>query len=236
MQNNADDSNNLSVPPPLTNTHKPGDATAKAEEVYSARLASWEKARFAPPPEGSLNPTPPTWIEKVPMRDGVRLYTEIFLPPQAQITNGDITESFPVILSRSPYPAGRPSRNDLRQIPRYLTAGYVVVFQLVRGQGPSEGHFRKYHNESDDGYDAVQWIAEQSWCNGNVGMYGVSYLGSAQLLAARAKPPALKCIMPTGFVGHFTRCHPFFLWCSGQRPLYVVVSYGRCGKLGQIRY
>jgi putative CocE/NonD family hydrolase len=84
-----------------------------------------------------------------------------------------------------------------------------VVFQLTRGQGQSEGTFRFFRDDINDGYDAIGWIAEQAWSNGNVGMMGSSYSGNVQLLAARAKPPALKCIMPTAFVGSFTRYFPF---------------------------
>lgn len=187
-------------------------------ECYEARLAAWEKARFSPPPEQPLNPIEPTLTIMAPMRDGVRLYTEIFLPAQSRATNCDITTDFPVILARSPYPYGRTSRNGGLTVPRYLETGYAFVFQLTRGQGKSEGRFRFFHNDIDDGYDTVQWLAKQPWCNGNVGMIGSSYLGGTQLLAARAKPPALKCIMPTAFVGHFTRSFPFSCGVLNKGP------------------
>lgn len=138
----------------------------------------------------------------VAMSDGTALYTEIFLPPGPP-------KPRPVVLLRSPYPYSLPSRHDKMAIPRYLTAGYAFVFQLTRGQGRSEGVFHHHSDDPDDGYDCIAWIAAQAWCDGNVGMQGVSYLGSSQLMAARRKPPALKCIMPTGFVGNFTRCFPF---------------------------
>ena len=171
------------------------------EETYEVRLANWEKAKFSPPPEKPLTPADPTLVESVPMRDGVSLYTEIFLP-QSSV-------SVPVILIRSPYPFTCPSRNDKRPISRYQQAGYAVVFQLTRGQGQSDGCFRLLQDDINDGYDAIEWIAKQAWCNGKVGMEGSSYLGSTQLQAARAKPPALKCIMPTAFVGNWTQCFPF---------------------------
>ena len=188
------------------------------KESYLARLSAWGKARFAPPPERPPNPIEPTLIEMAPMRDGVRLYTEIFLPPKAEGDDVSICKSFPVILSRSPYPFNCPSRRNRKGIPDYLEAGYAFVFQLVRGQGDSDGQFRFFHNDIEDGYDAVQWVAEQHWCNGKVGMAGSSYVGSTQLLAARAKPPALKCIMPTAFVGHFTRCFPFACGVLNKGP------------------
>ena len=103
------------------------------------------------------------------MRDAVGLYTELFLP--------ESTGAVPAILIRSPYPFARPSRNDRNSIPRFLAAGYAVVFQLTRGQGESEGDFHYYSDDANDGYDTIQWLAEQSWCNGRVGMMGSSYSG-----------------------------------------------------------
>lgn len=171
------------------------------EKSYEQRLAEWSNARYAPPPEKDLTPSQPTRLEMISMRDGVRLYTEIFLP------EGD--GPFPVVLTRSPYPASRPSRNDKRPISRYLDAGYVFAFQMTRGQYRSEGTFQWHQADREDGHDCIEWLAEQSWCNGNVGMEGASYLGKVQIQAAQAKPPALKCIMPTAHVGHFTTFFPF---------------------------
>ena len=140
-------------------------------------------------------------IEMISMRDGIRLYTEIFLPSDS----GD----FPTIFIRSPYPFSRPSLMDVWPVSRYLNAGYAFVFQLTRGQYKSEGEFHYYVDDEWDGYDSIDWIASQTWCNGNVGMEGVSYHGTTQLRAARSKHESLKCIMPTAFVGSANDCHPF---------------------------
>jgi putative CocE/NonD family hydrolase len=140
------------------------------------------------------------------MRDGIKLYTEVFLPAGG-VKYGEV--KWPVILLRSPYPYSRLSRNSAENVSAYLSAQYVVVFQLCRGQGKSEGNFHMYSDEVNDGYDAIEWIASQPWCDGNVGMEGPSYLGTTQLLAAKSKPPALKCIMPAAFVGNATHCFPF---------------------------
>jgi len=172
------------------------------KKTYEQRLSDWDKARFEPAPEPDLKPFPPSLIEKVTMSDGIKLYTEIFLPPL-------VGKPLPTILIRSPYPYSLPSRHDKMAIPRYVEFGYVVVFQLTRGQGQSEGIFHEHSDDASDGYDCIAWLTQQSWCDSNVGMQGPSYLGSAQLMAARAKPPALKCIMPTAFVGNFTRSFPF---------------------------
>ena len=187
-------------------------------DSYQERLAAWERAKFAPAPEPVPRPKQPTIIEMVPMRDGVRLYTEIFLPDKKPDIDNSAAKFYPAILSRSPYPYTRPSRNDTRDIARYTDAGYAFVFQLTRGQGKSEGDFEFFHSDIADGYDCVQWVAGQGWCNGRVGMEGSSYSGSTQLLAARTKPPALKCIMPTAFVGNFTQCFPYSYGVPNKGP------------------
>jgi len=169
--------------------------------TYKQKLATWEKAKFAPPPRPPLSPITPTKTTHIIMREGIRLYTELFLP--------ESPKPHPTILTRSPYPFSRASRNGRIAIERLLQAGYAVVFQLTRGQGSSEGEFQLLKNEGNDGYDTIQWIAEQPWCDGKVGMRGASYLGSTQIQAARAKPPALKCIAPTAFVGNSVTCLPF---------------------------
>ena len=168
---------------------------------YQVRLDAWQKAKYAPPPEQDPTPRQPSMIAMAPMRDGVKLFTELFLP--------EGPGKFPVIFHRSPYPMYRPSRHDQWPIDRYLEAGYAFVFQLTRGQGQSEGTFHFLKDEVEDGYDSINWLAEQTWCNGNVGMEGSSYAGGTQLSAARAKPEALKCIMPTAFVGHCVSAFPF---------------------------
>ena len=178
--------------------------------AYAERLARWEKARFSPPPEKPLTPREPSIITMVPMRDGISLYTEIFLPCA--------DEPCPTILIRSPYPYSRPSRNDIYSISHYQSAGYSVVFQLTRGQGKSEGNFHFFRDDIGDGYDAIEWICEQSWCNQHVGMMGSSYLGGTQLLAAKAKPYGLKCIMPTAFIGNVTQSFPFSYGVPNKAP------------------
>lgn len=170
-------------------------------ESYDDKLAAWLKGRFAPPPEPPLSPRAPSSIEMVPMRDGTYLYTEIYLPKT--------TGAAPVVFHRAPYPFSRPSRHDTWPLDRYLEAGYAFVFQMTRGQYLSGGVFHWHQTDREDGYDSIGWIAAQDWCDGNVGMEGSSYSGKVQLQAAHAEPEALKCIMPTAFIGDFTQCYPF---------------------------
>jgi uncharacterized protein len=173
--------------------------------TYDERLQKWEINRFSPPPAPDPQPTQPSDVQHMPMRDGITLYTEIFLPE----SRANRESAYPVVLLRSPYPYTCPSRNDRRPFKRYLDEAYAVVFQITRGLGLSEGVYHFFRDDVNDGYDCIEWIAKQPWCNGNIGMEGASYSGSTQLLAARRKPPALKCIMPTAFVGNFTQCFPF---------------------------
>ncbi len=123
------------------------------------------------------------------MRDGTVLYADIFRPE---------TKKCPAILTRLPYNkdvlfAQRPGYMNP---PRFVEAGYGVVVQDCRGTGVSEGEHYHFRSEPEDGYDTVEWVAAQPWCDGNVGMYGASYLGGTQWLAAVTHPPHLRVICP----------------------------------------
>ena len=151
----------------------------------------------------------------VPVRGGVKLCVDIFRP------DGD--GKFPALLAYGQYgkeleelgltfpPQARPSPlwdggiegGDTNYI---VSHGYVHVVADARGTGKSEGECYGFLGtggdwEGKDCYDLIEWIAAQPWCNGNVGMVGISYLGSVQILAAAEKPPHLKAIFCNG--GHF---------------------------------
>lgn len=127
----------------------------------------------------------------VPMRDGVKLATDIHLPAK----NGTAVEGrFPVVLSRTPY--GRASSMAGCDQKTYVPSGYVVVRQDTRGRGGSEGIWHWMTDARQDGYDTIEWIAEQPWSNGKIGMVGCSYVGATQHLAAMGRPPHLTTIMP----------------------------------------
>jgi uncharacterized protein len=125
---------------------------------------------------------------KVPMRDAVRLATDIYRPAKdGQL----VTEPLPVLLERTPY--GKASGE---QRARYLSShGYVVAVQDVRGRYASEGSFYIYINEPNDGYDTVEWLAKQPWSSGDVGTYGGSYGAATQNAAATLHPPHLKTML-----------------------------------------
>ncbi len=124
---------------------------------------------------------------ETPMRDGIRLVSNIWLP--------DTTGKHPTLLIRTPYDKTPQFRRY--SLAAYVKAGYAVVLQDTRGRGDSEGQFDFYFPEGKDGYDTIEWIAKQSWSNGRVAMDGGSYLGTVQYLAARENPPHLTCIAPT---------------------------------------
>lgn len=124
------------------------------------------------------------------MRDGVVLRADIFRP--------EIDAPIPAIVSRTPYNKSYPRMHDFTiDAFRAAETGFAVVFQDTRGRYESEGEFYPFVHESQDGYDTIEWVAEQRWCNGAVGMTGGSYLGATQWLAAIAQPPHLKAIFPT---------------------------------------
>ena len=106
---------------------------------------------------------------------------------------------------QTPYPAAENSlREALASLPQHVsltrsvrwTEGYAVVIQDVRGRHASGGEWYPYANEAIDGYDTIDWIASQSWSDGTVGMFGISYHGATQWLAATEAHPALKAIVP----------------------------------------
>ena len=119
------------------------------------------------------------------MRDGVTLRADIYRP-QAD-------GKFPVLLVRTPYDKQWIMNFGLKAAAR----GYVVIAQDVRGRFTSEGDWYPFKSESQDGYDTVEWAAGLPYSNGKVGMFGGSYVGATQYLAAIAKPPHLAGICPT---------------------------------------
>ena len=122
------------------------------------------------------------------MRDGTVLMANVYQP------SGD--GKYPVLLSRTPYgkdfPLGAAPINPTKAV----EAGYIVVVQDVRGRYASGGKFTPFVKEYEDGYDTVEWAAKLPGCNGDVGMYGLSYFGKTQWHAAIMQPPALKSLVP----------------------------------------
>jgi putative CocE/NonD family hydrolase len=118
------------------------------------------------------------------MRDGVALVADVYRPASGG--------SFPVLLQRTPY----DRKGAAAQARQLAASGYIVVVQDVRGRFDSEGEFYPFLHEADDGYDTVEWAAKLAGSNGRVGMFGGSYVGATQMLAAIARPPHLEAIFP----------------------------------------
>ena len=123
------------------------------------------------------------------MRDGVTLYADVYRP--------NVEGKFPVLLTRLPYNKDLPFYSHrYLDTNRLVQNGYMVIVQDVRGRYNSEGDFYPFVHEAEDGYDTVEWAATLPYSNGKVGMFGLSYYGFTQLLAATERPPHLKAIAP----------------------------------------
>ncbi len=128
------------------------------------------------------------------MRDGAVLYANVYRP------TGE--GRWPVLLTRLPYGKDLPSGTSVLDPPQVARRGYVVIVQDTRGRFTSEGAWDPYRNEALDGVDTVGWAAELPYSDGKVGMYGASYYGMTQWLAAIHQPPALKAMVPYISAGH----------------------------------
>lgn len=122
------------------------------------------------------------------MRDGVQLMTDVYRPA------GD--GPFPAILIRLPYDKSSAEFGLYHHPAWFARHGYLVVVQDCRGRFQSEGEWYPFRDETEDGYDAIEWAARLPGANGKVGMYGASYAGANQLLAAASRPPSLVTIIP----------------------------------------
>ena len=130
------------------------------------------------------------------MRDGVTLRANIYRPSEVG--------RWPVLLTRLPYGKDFPIGSSVIDPLQAARRGYVVVVQDTRGRFSSEGEWRPFENEAQDGFDTVAWAAQLPYADGQVGMFGASYFGFTQWSAAVKQPPALKAMVP-----YVTWCDPF---------------------------
>ncbi|MHB1355506.1 MAG: CocE/NonD family hydrolase [Anaerolineae bacterium] len=124
-------------------------------------------------------------------RDGVTLKADVYRPCEAG--------RFPVLLCRTPYNKAGVVTVPYHSPLGFAQTGYVVVAQDCRGTGSSGGlfdYFNQLAQEGLDGYDTVEWAASLPYCDGNVGMFGGSYVGWTQWAAAMQRPPHLRAIVP----------------------------------------
>jgi putative CocE/NonD family hydrolase len=123
---------------------------------------------------------------RVPMRDGKLLSADVYLPAT--------DEPLPVILVRTPY--NNSDEYYLEQMRFWVDRGYAFVVQDCRGHFDSEGEFRPWFSEAEDGFDTQEWVGTQPWCNGRIGTTGSSYDGGTQWLAAPLANRHLSAMVP----------------------------------------
>jgi uncharacterized protein len=140
------------------------------------------------------------------MRDGVHLVSDHYYPPGPGPS--------PTLLMRQPYGRDIASTVVYAHPVWFARHGYNVVIQDVRGRGDSEGDFYPFRNEGPDGADTIAWLRTRPESNGRVGMYGFSYQGMTQLLAAAEQPEGLLCIAPG-----MTACDLYNGWFYHQGAL-----------------
>jgi putative CocE/NonD family hydrolase len=126
----------------------------------------------------------------IPMRDGVRLATDVYRPARGGTS---LDEKLPVLLQRTPY--GKTGSSLVESARYFASQGYVVALQDVRGTYASEGVFTKYIGEGEDGFDTIEYLAKLPYANGKLGMWGTSYAAHVQANAAKLRPDALATIV-----------------------------------------
>lgn len=160
----------------------------------------------------------------VPMRDGVRLATDVYLPK-------DQDGPFPVVFIKTPYNFNQIRGGTLQWAVEFIQRGYAFVVQNERGRYYSEGDWEILGNPRTDGYDSLSWLAEQEWSNGNVGTLGCSSTAEWQMSLAAQDHPAHKAMVPMaagagiGRVGEFNEQGN---WYEGgvHQTLFSVWLYG----------
>lgn len=138
----------------------------------------------------------------IPTRDGTELAADIFLPPASQ-------RPAPAVVIGTPYDKSSP----FEQGQPWQEAGYVGIVYDVRGRGKSEGIWHPHVYEPQDAYDLVEWVAAQEWCNGDVGVNGISYLGGMVWKTLSERPPSVKAAISTSPEGRWQEECPYMYGC-----------------------
>ncbi|MDA0281770.1 MAG: CocE/NonD family hydrolase [Planctomycetota bacterium] len=153
------------------------------------------------------------WDVKTPMRDGVDLSSDLYLPDEGG--------PFPCVLMRTPY--SNNNEDLIRKGRRLAGQGFACVIQDVRGRWDSGGEYYPFHQEANDGFDTQEWIGRQTWSNGRIGMAGGSYLGCVQWLSAPLRNQFLTCMAPR------VMCNDYFrglFYPGGAFQLNVAMTWG----------
>jgi putative CocE/NonD family hydrolase len=149
------------------------------------------------------------------LSDGVTLVSDHYYPAAGE------EAPWPTLLMRQPYGRDIASTVVYAHPVWFARHGYHVVIQDVRGRGGSEGEFYPFRDEGRDGAETIAWLRQHSACNGRIGMYGFSYQGSTQLLAAAENPEGLVCIAP-----HMTAADLYHGWFYHQGALRLASTLG----------
>ena len=147
------------------------------------------------------------------LSDGVTLLSDHYYPAAPG--------PHPTLLMRQPYGRDIASTVVYAHPSWFARQGYNVVIQDVRGRGGSEGTFYPFRHEGRDGAETIAWLRTRSECNGRIGMYGFSYQGATQLLAAAEQPEGLQCIAPA-----MTACDLYRGWFYHNGALRLASSLG----------
>jgi uncharacterized protein len=136
-------------------------------------------------PEDKLSQVEMFWGVKIPLRDGINLNATLYRSKEQ-------TDPAPAVFTLTPY-VGQTYHDHAVY---FAAHGYPFLCVDTRGRGNSEGEFKPFINEAKDGYDIVEWLARQPYCNGKVAMWGGSYAGYDQWATAKEFPPSLATIIP----------------------------------------
>ena len=206
----------------------------------AAGAAGAQAARPAPAPTAIATPQPPApkiapSLELViPMRDGVKLAANVYLPTG--------TGRWPVILTRTPY-LKDGKFYGAENVSHFTDAGYAYVVQDVRGKGHSQGFYEAFVPDISDGYDTIEAIAKQPWSNGRIGITGASAMGITSNLAAVAAPPHLLAayviVAPnetftTSFMGGVPKQADTIGWLKDQGVSADVIARAEAGSVRSV--
>ena len=149
--------------------------------------------------------------------DGPVLHPDHYYPPESEV------KTHPTLLMRQPYGRDIASTVVYAHPAWFARHGYNVVIQDVRGRGDSEGEFYPFRHEGIDGAATIAFARSRPEANGRVGMYGFSYQGMTQLLAAAEEPKGLQCIAPA-MTAH--DLHEGWFYCNGAMRLASTLGWG----------
>jgi putative CocE/NonD family hydrolase len=170
-------------------------------------------AGVAPPASTPLLPVAIHSHLAIPMRDGIKLYADLYLPAAAPVGR-----RYPTVVNRTPYNHEHmKTKNHIG----FAQAGFAFLEVYVRGKVESEGVWEPFRNDGQDGFDVIEWAAAQPWSTGRVACQGGSYPGQNQWMTAVLQPPSLVCIKPN--VASTSLYHN---WCYSQGCFRLAFNFG----------